>query len=772
MHPAGGVALRRAGRVGIVPLKPTDLLPPDDSAALPRAKRLGPLVSPGSSSTGDNDAIEVLSPEDVLGIGLGPDILIVDDHASNLVAYEAALAPLGRTVVPVQSGIEALAKLLAQDFALILLDVTMPGMSGLETARLIRERPRCKGTPIIFITGMAASPDVILEAYDVGAFDFVVKPILPEVLRAKARVYLQLQERTQQMLRHATQLRDAHERLSETDERIRERDASLAVARRLKKLQEATAALAEARLPAEVAAVAVRLGAEAMDACAAVMWLAKPDGSLEVEVSHNVPEHYLDAWRTVPAGSAFIAMRVLERGTPTWVETEHDFAREAPEILERARAAGRVWAFVALPLVSENRTIAVLSFTYEGEHTFSDEERTFLTALVRTCEQALDRARLFVAEADARRAAESVSQRKDEFLAMLGHELRNPLAAMSSALDIIKLRDGTLGRELSILDRQIEHLTHVVGDLVDVSRITQGTISLRREAVELSAALALALDNARPHIDKHQHQLVASVPDQLLIDADLHRLTQVLANLLTNAAKYTPPNGRIEVSAVVDPTHVKIVVRDNGRGIPADLLPHVFDVFVQGERTQDRREGGLGIGLAIVRNLVELHGGSVHAHSDGPGTGATFTVRWPKASNETVAMPPVVRPRESTALRILIVDDNADAAELLGELVRAMGHEVMIAHEGTSALQIANDFRPAIAVLDIGLPVMDGYEVARRLRELASCADTMLIALTGYGQPEDRERSKAAGFAHHLVKPVDINALRSLLVVTTTDQHG
>ncbi|CAN5710806.1 hypothetical protein BH11MYX2_BH11MYX2_00380 [soil metagenome] len=749
-------------------LKPTN----DGGAdmASTRVERIGWLGSPlAPGEDGDADAIEVLSSEDVLGVGLGPDILIVDDHSTNLVAYEAALAPLGRKLVTAQSGVEALAKILAQDFALILLDVTMPGMSGLETARLIRERPRCKGIPIIFITGVTASQEVILEAYEVGAFDFVIKPILPEILRAKARAYLQLQERTQQLLQRATQLRDARERLLETENTIRERDASLSVALRLQKLQEATAALAEAHTPEEVAAVAVRLGAEAVDASSAVMWLATSDGSLELEGSHNVPQAYLDAWRTVPAGAEVPAMRVVQRCTPIWVENEADYARDAPEAIEQARAAHRVWAFVALPLVINGRGMGVVTFSYQGDHTFTEAERTFLTALVRTCAQALDRARLFVAEGEARRAAESVNHRKDEFLAMLGHELRNPLAAMSSALSLLKLREGTLGRELSILDGQVGHLTHIVGDLVDVSRITQGTISLRRETVDLAAALALAIENARPLIESSQHELVTSVSEQILVDADRHRLTQVLTNLLTNAAKYTPRNGRIEVSALVDDAQVEIVVRDNGRGIPADLLPHVFDVFVQGERTLDRREGGLGIGLALVRNLVELHGGTVHAHSEGAGTGATFTVRWPRGAAEmpTAAMPPLVRPTESAGLRILMVDDNVDAAELLGEVVRAVGHEVIVAYDGAAALEIASEFKPEIAVLDIGLPKIDGYELARRLRQLPGCADIKLIALTGYGQLDDRERSKAAGFAHHLVKPVEIARLRALLGVET-----
>lgn len=234
---------------------------------------------------GDGAGIEVLSPEDVLGIGLGEDILIVDDHTSNLVAYEAALAPLGRNLVLVQSGVEALAKLLDQDFALVLLDVSMPGMNGLETARMIRGRARSKATPIIFITGMSSPGDVILEAYEVGAFDFVIKPIPPEVLRAKARVYLVLQERTKELLHHARRLREANKL-------IRETESIAATARRLEKLQEATQALSEARTAAEVAAVAVRLGAEAVEASASVMWSARLDGSLVVEASQQVPEGY------------------------------------------------------------------------------------------------------------------------------------------------------------------------------------------------------------------------------------------------------------------------------------------------------------------------------------------------------------------------------------------------------------------------------------------------------------------------------------------------
>jgi signal transduction histidine kinase/ActR/RegA family two-component response regulator len=463
---------------------------------------------------------------------------------------------------------------------------------------------------------------------------------------------------------------------------------------------------------------------------------------------------------------------VAQQREAIWVENATDYAREAPSTIEQARAAGRVWAFVALPLVSNHRTIAVLTFSYASEHTFTDEERRFLGALVHACEQALERGQLFLAEAEARRSAEELSKRKDEFLAMLSHELRNPLAAMIAALDLIKMRDQTLTRELGVLDRQSRHLVEIVNDLVDVSRITRGMITLRREAVPLAEAVAHAMEMARPLIDQRAHEVSLTIPRSVHLDADRGRLQQVLANLLVNAAKYTPAQGRIDVTADLDGPFVRIVVRDNGRGIPPTLLPSLFDVFVQGARSPARSEGGLGIGLALVRTLAELHGGAVEAHSDGPGTGSTFTLRWPKApDNLPTAKPPALTPPQTRrSLRVLVVDDNVDAAELLAALLTSMGYEPAVANDAKLALTIAADFRPDVALLDIGLPIIDGYHLAEQLRLVPSCANTLLVAVTGYGQPEDRQRSTRAGFAHHLVKPVPIDALQSLLQ-SASEQH-
>ncbi|TMQ02532.1 MAG: response regulator [Deltaproteobacteria bacterium] len=572
-------------------------MPPGTISGHHRESWLTKNAAASDFGAGGDGGIEVIEADALLGIGLGSDILVVDDDADNLTAYEAALGPLGRRVVTVRSGIHALARLLEQDFALLLLDVSMPDMTGVETARRIRQRARNQGLPIIFITGVTSSTDIILEAYDAGAFDFVIKPIPPAVLRAKARVYLQLQERTYELLRESAQLRRAHQLLGEASEKLREHDA---------------------------AAVALRS------------------------------------------------------------------ARE------------------------DNR-------------------------------------------------------RKDEFLGMLSHELRNPLWTMANALELLRARDAS-SRELAIIERQVEHLSHIVSDLLDFSRITRGKIDLRRDTVDLAGVVADVLEAARPQIERRAHQLTVQVPDGLAVDADRHRIRQVVESLLDNAVKYTADGGRIAIAAARDGRFVRIAVRDNGRGIAASLLPRMFEPFVQGEQPLDRSEGGLGIGLTLVQILVELHGGAIEAHSDGPGTGATFIVRWPAASDEPVhTRAPHAPVAAAGARRVLIVDDNADAADMLAALLRIAGHDVALAHDGAAALALAPDFAPHIALLDLGLPVMDGYELARRLRQLEACRGTLLVALSGYDQPDDRERARSAGFAHHLAKPVKLSTLEALFAAQNSD---
>ena len=354
---------------------------------------------------------------------------------------------------------------------------------------------------------------------------------------------------------------------------------------------------------------------------------------------------------------------------------------------------------------------------------------------------------------------------------MLGHELRNPLAPISTALELMALRGGdALRKERDVVRRQVDHLSRLIDDLLDVSRITRGKIQLARQVMEIGAVLGKAIEMASPLLERRMQPLAIDVPREgLAVDADPSRLAQVFQNLLTNAAKYSEPRTEIAVRARGEGERVIVEVMDQGIGIAEAVLPSLFDLFVQGERTIDRSQGGLGIGLTIARSLCELHGGTIEAASGGPGRGSTFTVSLPRAAR--VAAAPPDRPgrgdgapsRAASGMRVLVVDDNVDAALLLCELLAGMGHELEVAHDGVAALERVSSFRPDVAVLDIGLPVMDGYELARRLREQLGPEQLRLIAITGYGQDSDRERSLDAGFDDHLIKPLRLELLTQIL---------
>jgi signal transduction histidine kinase len=372
--------------------------------------------------------------------------------------------------------------------------------------------------------------------------------------------------------------------------------------------------------------------------------------------------------------------------------------------------------------------------------------------------------------AKARHAAEAANRTKDEFLAMLGHELRNPLAPILTALGLMRLRGVEAGeRERKIIERQVRHLVRLIDDLLDISRITRGKIRLRLEPIELNEVVAKAIELASPLLEQHQHALETDVPRQGLgVTADPARLAQVIGNLLMNSAKYTPPGGHIRVAARAEQEEVVLSVRDTGIGIDAAMLPSIFDLFTQDHQAIDRAQGGLGLGLAIVRNFVRLHGGSVSAFSEGRGRGSEFVIRLPKLDAAKVpAKPKPAAGRRAepiaSGLRVLIVDDNEDAAVLLAEALSTGGHITATASDGPSALHAAVQFKPHVALLDIGLPVMDGFELARQLRALPEMNQTWLVAVTGYGQEHDRRASAAAGFDAHLVKPVDIEHLGRLV---------
>ena len=378
----------------------------------------------------------------------------------------------------------------------------------------------------------------------------------------------------------------------------------------------------------------------------------------------------------------------------------------------------------------------------------------------------------------------AADRRKDEFLAMLAHELRNPLAAISNAgqaLDQLRGQlhgpsrdqgrgeDARAGELVAVIARQIRHLSRLVDDLLDVSRFTRGKIELRRRRAELRPIVEGAVETTLPLIERHQHRLTVSLPPEpIWLEADTTRIEQVVANLLNNAAKFTDPRGNIALTAERDGDEVVLTVRDDGQGIAADLLPRIFDLFVQEDRSLARSHGGLGIGLTLVRSLVERHGGTVRARSDGPGRGTEITVRLPRLAGEeereaAAEWPALPASPPQAPARVLLVEDNVDAADALAELLRLWGHEVAVAHDGAAAVQMAQTLAPGVVLLDIGLPGMDGYQVASVLRSLPDLQRALIVALTGYGQEADRQRSSLAGFDHHLVKPVDLEVLRRLV---------
>lgn len=376
-------------------------------------------------------------------------------------------------------------------------------------------------------------------------------------------------------------------------------------------------------------------------------------------------------------------------------------------------------------------------------------------------------------EDDLRRRAEDLAgadRRKDQFLAMLAHELRNPLAPIRNAVELmrqVETHDPSFQPSREMVERQVKNLARLVDDLLDVSRISQGSIRLRKEAVDLGSIVERAIEATRPLIDARGHTLKASLPpDPVRLEADPTRLEQVVANLLNNAAKYTMPGGKIQVKAGLDGNEAVVRVRDNGIGVPPDVLDRVFEPFVQSEGSLARSEGGLGIGLTLAKSLVEMHGGNIEAHSPGLGQGSEFVVRLPANVPAEKVPAPLYEPKTPfppRALRVLVVEDNLDTAESLAALLRLWGHEVRVVHDGLSAVDAAHEQHPEVVLLDIGLPGLDGYQVAKRLRDDHELDGALLVAMTGYGQPDDRRRSRESGIQHHFVKPVEPFVLRTLL---------
>jgi signal transduction histidine kinase/CheY-like chemotaxis protein len=422
---------------------------------------------------------------------------------------------------------------------------------------------------------------------------------------------------------------------------------------------------------------------------------------------------------------------------------------------------------LAVPLQVKGEIIGAISTAHREIRTFTQQDVDLLQAFADQAALAMRTVQLFVREQAARAEAEAANRAKDEFLALLAHELRNPLAPIVTAAALLRRPDAppaSLVRTAAIVDRQARTLARLLDDLLDVSRITRGRIELRAETVSLADAIATALEATRPLIEERRHDVAVSLPPApLYVDADPARLEQIIVNVLNNAAKYTDPKGRIEVILTEDGGEAVLRIRDSGIGIPAAILPRIFEPFVQGDTSLAHSAGGLGVGLTLVQRLVELHGGRVAAHSDGAGCGSEFRIRLPLSRQPLLH--PAGPPRPAArcpASAILLIEDNTDARRTLHEFLESEGHRVLEESDGVAGLARAEAARPDIVLIDIGLPGLDGYEVARRIRAHRG-VEPILVAVTGYGQAGDQRRARDAGFDAHLPKPVAPEHLAAVL---------
>jgi signal transduction histidine kinase/ActR/RegA family two-component response regulator len=499
--------------------------------------------------------------------------------------------------------------------------------------------------------------------------------------------------------------------------------------------------------------------------------IRESDGSIRrIAVKHLDPAMeaaVVEMYRRYPPseGRLYGAPQVIATGETLWAP---DFNAIAPaaardeEHLRLLRGLG-LESFICVPMRSRGKVVGALTFAT------AESGRRYSELHLRSAEDLAARAAIAIENAQLFEALREADRRKDEFLAMLAHELRNPLAPIRNAVEILRAKpslhpDGQWIND--VVDRQVRQMSRLVDDLLDVSRITSGKIELRKAPVTLAAAIAAAVESSRPAIERGAHVLDVVVPPAPIpLDADLARLSQILSNLLDNAAKYSHNGGRITLSASREGDEAVVRVADTGIGIPAEMLGSVFDMFVQVERGAEQSQGGLGIGLTLVKRLVELHGGRVEARSGGRGKGSEFTVRLPARSSTLASHGPATAaqaPVASGKRRVLVVDDNRDAADSLAFLLRSQGNEVDVAYDGVEAVDAAQRFNPDTVLLDIGLPKLYGHEVARRLRE-SHGPSVLLVAVTGWGQDEDLRRSREAGFDHHLTKPVEFDKLMDLL---------
>jgi len=668
--------------------------------------------------------------------GAEPAILLVDDRPEQRLALAAVMAELGERVVEAASGREALRQLLRRDFALILLDVNMPDMDGFETASLIRQRQSCEHTPIIFVTAHADDA-FAARGYQLGAVDYIQAPVDPQVLKTKVSVFLELFRKTDEASRHAEALRRHAVQLRTLA------DAAVAIhgADSLDDLLKVVADTATRTVAAHQVAIEVSAPA-----------LASKPGSAARHLVLRPERTRLDGLgRRALAGSPPRTIRMSDvelAGGEQWLANE-DFGGAPPL---------RGW--LAAPLTSrEGRLIGWIQLSEKEGGDFTAEDESLVLQLAQMASIA--------AENTLFNEAREANRLKDEFLATLSHELRTPLQAILSWSHLLREKPddpALIARGLDVIERNARSQARLMEDLLDVSRIISDKLALERREVRLAEILNAAAEDARPSAPPQGIELRLERASDSSILGDANRLRQVMSNLLANAIKFTPAGGRIALRLSEDASHAEIAVADTGKGIPADFLPHLFERFRQAESSTTRSHGGLGIGLAIVRHLVELHGGTVRAESEGEGRGATFTLRLP-LSERTEATELAVEdlPGEAVrldGLRVLLVDDEKDTRECLALALRQHGAEVAVAGSCAEAIGQFEGHGADVVLSDLAMPGEDGFALIRRVRALPGPGGRVpAAALSAHVRAEERARALLAGFDVHLAKPIEPAAL-------------
>ena len=700
---------------------------------------------------GGNDLRDRLQPGTPAPSAAAPpiQILVVDDEPRNLTVLATILDDPRYQIVRAESAEEALLALVRSDFALIILDIQMPVMTGFELAHMIKQRKKTAGIPIIFLTAYFSEDEHVLEGYETGAVDYLHKPVNAKILRSKVAVFAELHRATQELsATNRTLQAEVKERTRvQTELQVLNNELESRVASRTAELLAANAALRESEERLRMSQEAAKVGIWSMN--------FRTGRMLWTDTAWDIFD---------PEGRRETEGRRAELTVEKWLSCVH------PEDRPRVEQAARTFS---------------TSRRYRDEYRIGRSESgvrwvesvgAFETDSTGSVVGVRGAVRDITEQKELELELIEAGRRKDEFLAMLGHELRNPLAPIRNAVSILnKLgsNDPDINWCQEVIDRQSVQLTRIVDDLLDVSRVSRGKIQLHKTRLDLALAVQQGIETSRHLIDARGHTLKVTLPaGPLLVDGDLARLSQVVANLLNNAAKYTDEGGTIwlTVEPVARPEMAVergavIRIRDNGRGFDSTVHESLFSLFYQVDRNIDRSDGGLGIGLALVRSLVEMHGGTVHAHSAGRGHGSEFSVEIPCAAapvRSEADDDPASTADSASSARILVVDDNQDAARTLGMLLTVLGHDVLLAHDGDQAIEVALRERPEVVFLDIGLPRRSGYEVCRVLRD-RGLGQALIVAVTGYGQEQDRLRSDESGFDGHLVKPVGLHAIQKVL---------